>query len=76
MNRRQESQLIKHLNRIFIAGLSFAGMLLDGLQCADVVMELAVILWLWMPECLRLEITALGRARRPNMSDSTVNACR
>ena len=63
MTRRQENRLIGHLNRLFIAGLSLTGMLLDGAQYADVMLGLAIVLWLWMPECRKLEIGILHRTR-------------
>ncbi len=68
MTKRQESRLINHGHRSLIAGLSFAGMLLDGVQCADIVLEVAVVLWLWMPECRRIEFTILNRARQTEVN--------
>lgn len=69
MTKRQESQLISHLNRMVVAALSVGGMVLDGFQGADAVLALALALWLWMPECRRFEIQLLGRARKARIGD-------
>lgn len=61
MTKRQQNRLINQSNRIAIAVLTLSGIVLDGLQFADVLLELAVVLWLWMPECRLLEHTLVRR---------------
>lgn len=63
MTRRRENQMLTHVNRALIAVLSLAGMLLDGGQLADLVLELAVVLWLWTPELHLLELALLRQAQ-------------
>ena len=66
MSRRQENRLLQQLNRGLIAGLSLVGMLLDGAQLSDGVLEGSVVLWLWSAELQRLESACWHRlhARR------------
>ena len=66
MSRRQENRLLKQLNRGLIDGLSLVGMLLDGAQLSDGVLEGSVVLWLWSTELQRLESACWHRlhARR------------
>ena len=47
MNTRQRNRLI-NLNRVLIFVLTLVGLLMDGL--------LALIVWLWLPLCTRLEV--------------------
>ena len=54
MNARQRGRLI-NMNRVLIFALTFGGMLMDGLQLADLPCTLALFVWLWMPLCTRLE---------------------
>jgi hypothetical protein len=54
VNARQRSRLI-NTNRGVIFALTFGGMLMDGLQLADLPCTLALFVWLWMPLCTRLE---------------------
>ena len=63
MTKQQENQMLKHMNRGLIAILSLAGMLLDGGQFADLLLELAVILWLWTAELRTLEVALLRRVQ-------------
>lgn len=60
MNARQRSRLI-NLNRILIFVLTLVGLLLDGLQLADLLCTLALFVWLWLPLCTRLEVHLLQR---------------
>ena len=55
MNARQRSRLI-HLNRALIFVLTLGGLLMDGLQISDLLCTLALVLWLWLPLCTRLEV--------------------
>jgi hypothetical protein len=54
MNTRQRQFLI-NLNRILIFSLTVSGLMMDGLQFADLLCTLALFLWLWLPLCTRLE---------------------
>jgi hypothetical protein len=54
MNAKQRSRLI-NLNRVLIFTLTLGGLLMDGLQLADLLGTLALFVWLWLPLCTRLE---------------------
>lgn len=60
MTTHQEIRIIDQLNRTVIAVLSLTGMLLDGVELADLVLQAAVILWLWMREFRTLERALVG----------------
>jgi len=60
MNARQRKRLM-NLNRVLIFVLTLGGLLLDGLQIADLLCTLALFVWLWMPLCTRLEAHLLHR---------------
>ena len=55
MNARQRNRLI-NLNRALIFVLTLGGLLLDGLQISALLCTLALIVWLWLPLCTRLEV--------------------
>ena len=61
MTNRQENRIVANINRIMIAVISLVGMLLNGADLADLLLEMAIIFWLWMPEIHALEITILHR---------------
>ncbi len=54
MSTRQRSFLV-NLNRTLIFALTLTGLLLDGMQLADVPVSIALLVWLWLPLCTRLE---------------------
>lgn len=54
MNAKLRSRLIK-LNRVLIFVLTAGGLLMDGLQPADLLCTLALFVWLWLPLCTRVE---------------------
>jgi hypothetical protein len=58
MKTSQRSRLI-NLNRVLIFALTLGGLLLDGFRIADLLCTLAVCLWLWIPQCTRLETQLL-----------------
>jgi hypothetical protein len=58
MNARQRSLLI-NLNRVLIVVLTLGGLLMDGLQPADLLCTVALFVWLWLPLCTRLEARLL-----------------
>jgi hypothetical protein len=60
MSRQREQRILKQLNRGLIAGLSLLGLLLDGPQLADLVLQGAAVIWLWSPE-LQLAETVCWR---------------
>ncbi|MDX1408626.1 MAG: hypothetical protein R3330_10850 [Saprospiraceae bacterium] len=41
--------------------LTLGGLLMDGLQIADLLCTLALVVWLWLPLCTRLEARLLHR---------------
>ena len=55
MNARLRNRLI-NLNRVLILVLTLVGLLMDGLQISDLLCTLALIVWLWLPLCTRLEV--------------------
>ena len=67
MNARQRNRLI-NLNRVLIFVLTLGGLLLDGLQIADLLCTLALFVWLWLPLCTRLEVHLLRRIDRKHGS--------
>jgi hypothetical protein len=64
MTTKQHERLLTNTNRGLFAALTLIGMLLDGFQVADLILELAVTLWLWMPESQSLEVAAFNWVRR------------
>jgi hypothetical protein len=64
MSRRQEKRLLRHVHRALIALLTLLGVLLDGLQPADLPLQAAAVIWLWSPELQALEDGLVRRLRR------------
>ena len=62
MTARQHSRLV-NLNRLLILVLSLAGLLMNGYQSADLPCAVAVVVWLWLPLCTRVEERLIGRVR-------------
>jgi hypothetical protein len=58
MKTSQRSRLI-NLNRVLIFALTLGGLLMDGLQLADLLGTAALFVWLWLPLCTRLETRLL-----------------
>ena len=54
MSSKQQSYLA-NINRVLIFALTLTGLLMDGYQAADVPCTLALIVWLWLPVCTRVE---------------------
>ena len=63
MNARQRSFLV-NLNRTLIFALSLIGLLLDGLQLSDLPVSIALLVWLWLPQCTRMEASLMRRIGR------------
>lgn len=58
MSNKQRSNL-SNMNRVFIFALTVAGLLMDGYQAADVFCTFALVVWLWLPQCIKYEAKAL-----------------
>jgi hypothetical protein len=58
MDTRLRNRLIS-LNRVLIFILTSSGLLMDGLQTADLLCTLALVVWLWLPLCTCLEVQLL-----------------
>jgi len=74
MNARQRRFLV-NMNRVLIFVLTASGLLTDGLQLADLACTVALLVWLWLPLCARLEARLLrwtsgwrGAVRLPGAS--------
>ncbi len=59
MNARQRSFLI-NLNRVLIFALTLTGLLMDGFQLSDLPCTVALLVWLWLPLCTRIEASLMG----------------
>ena len=58
MSRKQRSYL-SNVNRLIIFSLTVAGLLMDGFQSSDILCTIALIVWLWLPTCTRIEAKAI-----------------
>ena len=58
MSRKQRSYL-SNVNRTLIFLLTVTGLLMDGFQYSDVPCTIALIVWLWLPTCTRIEAKAI-----------------
>jgi hypothetical protein len=74
MSRRQEGRFLRQLNRGLVATLSLLGMLLDGPQLSDLVLQGAAVIWLWSPE-LQLVQAACWRQLRLGAHASRTCVC-
>lgn len=54
MGSKQRSYL-SNVNRMVIFLLTVTGLLMDGFQSSDVPCTIALIVWLWLPTCTRIE---------------------
>ena len=54
MSARRYS-LLTNLNRVLIFALTLTGLLMDGPQFGDLPCTVALLVWLWLPSCTRLE---------------------
>lgn len=68
----REKGVIHNVNRIVIAGISIIASLLDAISLSDLLFAMAIILWLWLPECDRLEerLYDYYKNRRSSISDN------
>ncbi len=60
MSAKQRNLLV-NFNRVLILGLALAGLLMDGYQAADIPTALALLVWLWLAMCARVEAKVLSR---------------
>lgn len=58
MSSKQRS-FLSNMNRVFIFALTVAGLLMDGYQSADILCTFALVVWLWLPQCIKFEAKAL-----------------
>ena len=58
MSNKQRSYL-SNMNRLFILALTAGGLLMDGYQAADMFCTFALVIWLWLPQCIKFEAKAL-----------------
>ena len=56
------------VNRLLIFSLTLGGLVMDGFQIADLLCMLAVFLWLWMPQCTRIEVRLLRWINKAHVS--------
>ena len=58
MSSKQRSYL-GNMNRLFIFSLTVSGILMDGFQNSDLLCTIALIIWLWLPLCIKIEAKAI-----------------
>ena len=59
MSQKQRDYL-SNMNRMIIFSLTVTGLLMDGLQPSDIPCTIALIVWLWLPLCIRIEAKAIN----------------
>lgn len=62
MSLKQRS-FLANFNRVLIFALSLTGLLMDGYQNSDLPVTLALLAWLWLAVCTRVEARILGWAK-------------
>ena len=79
MTTQKHNQMMS-FNRLLILALTAVGLAMDGVQCSDPVFLAASFLWLWMPDCVRIEAQWLQRChlnkRRLNDAATDIHATR
>ena len=58
MSRKQRNYL-SNVNRAIIFSLTVTGLLMDGFQSSDIPCTVALVVWLWLPLCTRIEEKAI-----------------
>lgn len=58
MSRKQRNYL-SNVNRLIILFLTVSGLLMDGFQSSDIPCSIALVVWLWLPLCTRIEAKAI-----------------
>jgi len=74
MGAKQRSRLV-NFNRVLIFALTFAGLLMDGYQSADLPFTLALLVWLWLAVFTQMEANIL-RLARGFSTDTCIYSCR
>jgi hypothetical protein len=64
MSTRQQNRVLRHMHRGLIACLTLLGMLVDGLQLSDLLLQGAALIWLWSPELQAMESACWRRMNR------------
>lgn len=64
-----------NFNRVLIFALTFAGLLMDGYQSADLPFTLALLVWLWLAVCTQMEARILSRLRC-HSAGTYIHSCR
>ena len=59
MSHKQRGYL-SNLNRMIIFSLTVAGLLMDGFHSSDIPCTIALIVWLCLPLCTRIEAKAIS----------------
>ena len=52
---------LHNTNRVIIAGLTMIGLLMDGFHSSDIIFGASVAIWIWLPECVKLEAMTLDK---------------
>ena len=63
MSKKQRN-LLTNFNRVLILALVLTGLIMDGYQRSDIPATLALLVWLWLALCTRVEAKILSRAFR------------
>lgn len=58
MSSKQRNYLV-NLNRVLIFTLTLVSLIMDGYQVSDLPCTFALIVWLWLPHCTRIEAKIL-----------------
>lgn len=64
MTTARQNRVLRQVNRGLIATLSLIGMLPEGLQSSELILQLAVLLWLWSAELQAFEFACLRWLRQ------------
>ena len=59
--KTKQRNILVNLNRTLILVLTMVSLLMDGYEASDLVCTAALIVWLWLPQCTRLEVGILRR---------------
>jgi len=70
MSVKQRS-FLTNFNRLLIFVLTVTGLLMDGYQPGDLPVTLALLAWLWLAVCTRVEARILGWAPSNTANDLT-----
>lgn len=75
----KQHKLLANVNRALIFVLSLTGLLMDGYQHADLPVTVALLAWLWLVACTRMEARILGwsqgdHARAPRYRNARTRA--